>query len=172
MSTYLSVADLNKLVMAFQPLRCWRFGKYLGSMLTLDFGDQIDVTTHDSTTVQEGALKIGIRNVFWAATDRERAIADAKNIDDKTFSAQVSQRPIGAALSGISSADNGRWITFGFDNGFALNVDTTNTWKTQSDIFEIMFPDGRIVVLDKDGAFEALDEIEPTRAERWRARLI
>lgn len=71
----------------------------------------------------------------------------------------------------IETTADGRWIVFRFDNGFALKVDAANAWMTDSDIFEITLPDGRLVVLDNEGSMEILDELEPIRAERWRARL-
>lgn len=172
MSTYLSVSELNQLSMAFQPLRCWRFGKYLGSMLTLDFGDTIEVATQDQTSIEEGSLKIGIRNVLWVAKDGGRTIVDAERVNDDLFAAELALRPIGAALSTITSAGDDRWIAFSFSNGFVLSVDATNAWKTQSDLLEMTFPDGRIVVVDEDGAIELLDEVEPIRSGRWRARLV
>lgn len=171
MTTRLTVAQLNELLIGFQPMRCWRFGRYLGSMLTLDFGDQIDVETHDSTTVAEGGLMIGVRNVLWVAIDGERTITTAEDVDDVVFANDLERRPIGAALQLVENTADGRWIAFRFDNGFALKVDAANMWKTESDIFEITLPDGRIVVRDEEGAIEVLDEIEPVRAERWRARL-
>lgn len=171
MTTLIAVAQLNELLAGFHPIRCWRFGRYLGSMLILDFGDQIDIKTHDSTTVAEGGLMIGIRSVLWVAIDGERTITTAEDVDHVVFANDLERRPIGAALQMVESTADGRWIVFRFDNGFALKVDAVNTWKTESDIFEITVPDGRIVVLDEKGAIEVLDEIEPIRAERWRARL-
>lgn len=171
MTMPMTVAQLNELLASFHPMRCWRFGRYLGSMLTLDFGDQIDVKTHDSTTVAEGSLMVGIRNVLWLAVDGERAITTAEEVDDVVFANDLEPRPIGAALEMIESTADGRWIAFRFDNGFALKVDAGNTWKTESDIFEITLPDGRLVVLDNEGVMEVLDEIEPIRAGRWSARL-
>ncbi len=167
----MTVAQLNELLTAFHSMRCWRFGRYLGSMLTLDFGDQLDIKTNDSTTVAEGSLMVSIRNVLWLALDGERAITTAEDVDDIVFANDLERRPIGAALAMIKSTANGRWIAFRFDNGFALKVDAANTWQTESDIFEITLPDGRIVVLDSEGAIEILDEIEPIRAKRWRALL-
>lgn len=171
MTTRITVAQLNELLLGFQPMRCWRFGRYLGSMLTLDFGDQIGVQTHDSTTVAEGCLMIGLRNVLWVAVDGERTITTAEDVDDIVFANDLERRPIGAALQLVENTVDGRWIAFRFDNSFALKVDAANMWKTQSDIFEITLPDGRIVVRDEEGGIEVLDEIEPVRAERWRARL-
>lgn len=152
-------------------MKCWRFGRYLGSMLTLDFGEQLNVKTHDSTIVAEGGLMIGIRNVLWVAIDGERTITTADEVDDAIFVDKLERRPIGATLEVIESTADGRWIEFRFDNGFALKLDTTNRWKTESDIFEITLPDGRIVVQDEEGTIEVLDETEPIRAEWWRARL-
>lgn len=171
MNTRIDVAKLNELIAGFHPMRCWRFGRYLGSMLTLDFGEQIELRTIDSATVAEGELMIGIRNVFWVAIDGERTVANADDVDDVVFVNDLQQRPIGAALQAIESTEDSRWIVFRFDNDFALKVDAINTWKTEADVFEITLPDGRIVVLDEEGAIEVLDETELTRAERWRARL-
>jgi hypothetical protein len=140
-------------------------------MLTFDFGDQIVVKTDKSTTVAEGSLMVGIRNVLWVAVDGERAIATAEDVDDIVFANDLERRPIGAMLEVIESTADGRWIAFRFDNGFALKVDVANTWKTESDVFEITMPNGRIVVLDNEGVIEILDEIEPIRAERWNVRL-
>jgi len=163
---------LNELLATFQPLPCWRFAKYLGSMLTLDFGDQIDVQTHDSTFVIEGSLVIGVRNAFWIAMMGERVITNSAGVDQPTFDKELSRCPIGSVLEEVSKTDDNRWISFRFANTFALNVDATNMWKTESDIFEITLPDGRIVVHDQEGIIEILDEVEPVRADRWRARLI
>lgn len=140
-------------------------------MLTLDFGDQIDVETHDSISVAEGSLMIGVRNVLWVAIDGERTITTAEDVDDAVFANDLERRPIGAALQFVESTADGRWIAFCFDNGFALKIDAANVWTTESDIFEITLPDGRIVVRDEEGAIEVLDDIEPIRAERWRARV-
>ena len=171
MTTRLTVTQLNDLLVGFQPMRCWRFAKYLGSMLTLDFGDQLDVKTSDSTAVAEGVLMIGIRNVLWIAFDNGRVISNADDVDNATFARDLERRPMGASLCAVESTANSPWIVFRFDNGFSLQVDTANTWKTESDLLELTLPDGRIIVLDEDGALEVLDEIEPIRAERWRAQL-
>ena len=171
MTMRITVSQLNELLSSFQPIRCWRFGRYLGSMLTFDFGAQLVIKTHDLMAAAEGCLVIGVRNVLWAAEDGGRTITSAEDVDDAIFANDLAWRPIGAALNLIESTAGGLWISFRFDNGFALKVDATNTWKTESDIFEITLPDGRIVVLGHEGALELLDEIEPIRAEQWRASL-
>lgn len=171
MTMRITVTQLNELLVSFQPMKCWRFGRYLGSMLILDFGDQIEIKTHDSTIVVEGGLMIGIRNALWVVTSGERVITTAEDVNDLLFANDLERRPIGASLQLVESSADGQWIVFRFDNGFALKVDAANTWGTESDIFEITLPDGRIVVLDAEGVIEVLDEIEPIRVERWRLRL-
>ena len=172
MSAHLSVAELDEHLSAFRHLRCWRFGKYLGSMLTLDFGRQIDVKTHDSTMVAEGELVIGIRNVFWWAGDGDHKLMTAEEVNDGVFETRLVPLVVGASLASVSSTQDGRQIIFSFDNGFMLAIDSTNLWHSGGDLFEIKVPDGRIIVLDDEGAIEVLDEVEPLRAELWQSRLI
>lgn len=173
MSTPLSTSELDEYLSAFRHLQCWRFGRYLGSMLTLDFGRQIDVETHDSTVVAEGELLIGIRNVFWKAfADDGRTLTSADEVDDELFKIDLVPLAVGASIVSVSSTHDGRWINFRFDNGFTLAIDTTNMWQSGGDLFEIKIPDGRIVVLDEEGVLQILEEVEPLRAERWQSRLI
>jgi len=172
MNAHLTVTELNEHLSAFRHLRCWRFGKYLGSMLTLDFGSQIGVETHDSTVVAEGELLIGIRNVFWSAADGDHKLTTAEKVTDEVFETQLVPLAVGASLASISSTQDGRQIIFSFDNGLRLIVDSTNMWQSGGDLFEIKLPDGRIIVLDEEGAIEVLDEVEPLRAELWQSRLI
>jgi hypothetical protein len=140
-------------------------------MLTSDFGDSIDVQTDDSTMVQEGELMVGIRNAIWVARIGDRVVSDSAKVDDEVFSTELALCPIGATLVSIAGAKDQRFITLQFDNAFTLSLDSSNTWKTESDLFEITFPDGRIVVLDKDGSLDFLEETESIRAKRWRTRL-
>ncbi len=140
-------------------------------MLLLDFGDLLDFQSNDSAIVSVGAMTIGIRNVFWIATDNEQPITDAETVNKELFNGNVRQRAIGAALEAVDATPDGVWITFRFDNGFALKVDRTNMWKTDMDLIEVTLPDGRYVWLTPRGELEVADEIEPIRAERWRAGL-
>lgn len=172
MNTHLTVAELDEHLSAFRNLRCWRFGKYLGSMLTLDFGSQIGVKTHDSTVVAEGELLIGIRNVFWSAADGDHKLTTAEDVNDEVFETRLVPLVVGASLASISSTQDGRQIIFSFDNGFMLTVDSTNMWHSGGDLFEIKVPDGRIIVLDEGGTIEVLDEVEQLRAELWHSRFI
>jgi hypothetical protein len=167
MNRPITVMELSALLIAYQPLKCWQFRKYLGSMLTLDFGDEINIRPAEPTPLEVGVFLIGIRNVYWQATNGEGVIADAESVDDRIFAERLAMLPVGAALTELKAVDGNRWIVFQFDNGFALKVDRTNIWRTDMIMFEITLPDGRIACLNELAQLELTDEIEPLRAERW-----
>jgi len=70
----MTVAQLNELLASFHPMRCWRFGRYLGSMLTLDLRCNWTVYArclmrkrrHLMLQMQDANLLLGMRqhNVF------------------------------------------------------------------------------------------------------------
>ena len=63
----------------------------------------------------------------------------------------------------MDKAPNQQWLY--------LRVVAANIWKSEMDRFEITLPDGRKIVLDHEGTIEVLEEIGPTRAEKWRLLL-
>lgn len=147
---------------------CWRVKKYLGSMLTFDFGDRLAMTSLRGEPFEIGSSTIGVRDVWWRASGPGLEALDSNELHEQT----QGWRRLDAALQGAALAScvrEGPDVVLGFSNGVRFQLDTTNIYEEEADAavavlrlsggacFDLM-PDGRFIVnleLSRGGREEA-----------------
>lgn len=140
---------------------CWRIEKYLGSMLYLDFGGEIAVPTVRQGTILQGEAMLGIRDCYWNLFRDGQTIVDSESISDDNACEKLS------CIKGVRLSDfavhEGLTVDFIFSNNVVLSLDTTNKYSTDSDIAELVMPDGKIYIIRPDGRLFLSDEVSKAR---------
>jgi hypothetical protein len=161
----------NHTIEPLKPIACWEIHKYLGSMLSFQMGERIIVTGLSGALLHEGVFKISIRNVYWEALFGRKIIATSNDITPDIFAKELIPIVLNSEFLQICQEEISHWIRFEFSSSFSLRVDANSCMEDSGDKFEIILPDGRYVVLNSAGSLEALQEVEPTRSDRWRKKL-
>lgn len=143
---------------------CWRVGKYVGSMLYMDFGGEVQISTVRQGLVRQGEAMLGIRDCFWTLSDEGQMIVDSEAISDENASEKL--KCIEGALLHDFAVHESVAVDFVFSNNVVLSLDTTNRYATDDDIAEFVAPDGRIYTIRPDGMLFLSDEVSKTRFVR------
>ncbi len=121
---------LIKVEQSDQP--CWRVGKYLGSMLTFDFGGRVPTRTMRGSTVDLGTSTIGVRDVWWRASGAGLEPFDSDDVaEGRAEWRRLEESAKGACLSGLEREEEG--LVLVFSNRLRLELDTTNVYGEEAD---------------------------------------
>jgi hypothetical protein len=139
---------------------CWRVGKYLGSMLYMDFGGVIQTRTV-RRTILLGEATLGIRDCFWILADGGRVIVDSESITDENVAEKLKCLE-GVFLRNLVVRESNT-VDLVFSNYVVLSLDTSNKYDAEDDIAEFVAPNGRIYTIRPDGSFFLSDEVDTAR---------
>jgi hypothetical protein len=140
---------------------CWRVGKYLGSMLYLDFGGEIQIPSMRQGMIRQGEAMLGIRDCYWGLSSQAEVIVDSETISDDNASEKL--KGIEGMLLRDFIVHEAIAVDFVFSNNVVLSLDTTNRYVTDDDIAEFTAPDGRIYTIKPDGKLYLSDEVSKAR---------
>ncbi|MFL9923498.1 hypothetical protein PQR62_04425 [Herbaspirillum lusitanum] len=143
---------------------CWRIGKYLGSMLYMDFGGEVQITNVRKGLIRQGEAMLGIRDCFWSLSSEAQVIVDSESISDENASEKLSCIE-GAYLRDFAVHESVA-VDFIFSSNVVLSLNTTNRYATDDDIAEFVAPDGRIYIIRPDGILFLSDEVSKIRFVR------
>lgn len=109
---------------------CWRLKKYLGSMLTFDFGGRRPVRTLRGTEVELGSSTMSVRDVYWSFQTPGGSSVDSDSVSDEDVR-DLDQRLLAATLTGFARDDEDYVLRF--SNGIELRIDRTNVYEETPD---------------------------------------
>ena len=142
---------------------CWRVGKYLGSMLYMDFGGVIQTRTV-RRTILVGEATLGIRDCFWILADGGRVIVDSESITDDNAAEKLK------CLEGVFLCNfvvrESNMMDLVFSNNVVLSLDASNKYEAEDDIAEFVAPNGRIYTIRPDCVFFLAGEVDTARFVR------
>ncbi|MBP7580997.1 MAG: hypothetical protein KA757_08320 [Vogesella sp.] len=144
---------------------CWQVGKYLGSMLYMDFGGIIQIRPGVSKrAIQVGEAMLGIRDCFWRLADGSRVIVDSESITDDNAAEKLKYLE-GVFLRNFLVRES-NMVDLVFSNHVVLSLDTSNQYEAEDHIAEFVAPNGRIYTIGPGGAFSLSDEVDTARFVR------
>jgi hypothetical protein len=142
----------------FDGLPCCRVGKYLGSMLYIDFGKQFEAVGFRGQRVQAGEAVISIRDCLWRLILNGGLIVDSESITDENAEAMLM--PLhGRQMLAISISDS-LTLDFCFSERLILSLDLSNINEAEAEdeiaqivgfggkIYWVM-PGGELILADK-----------------------
>jgi hypothetical protein len=145
--------------------QCWRWGKYLGSMLFFDFGKRIVIPSVRRGVIEAGEATLGVRDCYWELCESDSVITDSVSVDDETMQ-KLEDIMIEAELVDLA-VDKGRdSVNLLFSNSIVLKLDTSNRNKTADYIAEFTLPSGKIYSITPKGNFILLGRVSTPRAAR------
>lgn len=140
---------------------CWRCSKYLGSMLTFDFGGKVSIPSFRGGVIEAGETTLGIRDCYWKLLKNGHIITDSDSITDET-AAELLACMRGAKLCDFVVSESG-YADFLFSNNMTLSLDTTNRYDTQDHIAHLTTSDGRIYEVTPRGYVYLSDKVSVAR---------
>ena len=149
-----SPTALNALIQVEQRLEpCWRVRKYLGSMLTFDFGARL-IGQGRRGPYEIGSSTLGVRNCQWTF-DSPTASTDSELAGGHT--GELLTRALDGAH--LSSCERRQMrLAFGFSNAASLSLDLTNLYGNEpgDPLASIQLSGGAYFELKPDGRFELI----------------
>lgn len=159
----LSESEMRQVMLdSISDKACWQVGKYLGSMLYMDFGGIIQIRPVVSKrAIQAGEARLGIRDCFWRLADGGRVIVDSESITDDNAAEKLKYLE-GVFLRNFLVRES-NMVDLVFSNHVVLSLDTSNMYETEDNIAEFVAPNGRIYTIGPNGAFFLSDEVDTAR---------
>lgn len=135
-----------------QAERCWRVNRYLGSMLTFDFGERVSQQSRRGGALELGSSRLGVRDCAWLAEAAGRAWTSDEA--DETTAEALTEAFQGAAMTGCDRRR--RWLSFHFTSGARLHLDLTTRYEAEADEFvaSLALSGGAYFEMLPDGAWE------------------
>lgn len=149
---------------------CWQCSRYLGSMLSFDFGEKVLIPSMRRGEIEQGEATLGIRDCYWKLSNGSLPVTDSESINDEN-AVELLSCIKGAELNDLIVPELG-FLNLMFSNDLILSLDTTNRYATRDHIAEFVFPDGRIYDVTPRGHFYLSDQVSSVRFESWTGRLL
>jgi hypothetical protein len=143
--------------------QCWRWGKYLGSMLFFDFGKRIVIPSVRGGVIEAGEATLGIRDCYWEFCEGDSIITDSVSVDDETMQ-KLEDIMLEAELIDLASDKRQESLNLLFSNSIELKLDTSNKNKTGDYIAEFTLPRGEIYSITPKGNFILSGRVSTPRA--------
>lgn len=141
-------------------MACWRVGKYLGSMLYMDFGGEVLSRSIFGDLIILGEATLGIRDCYWRLSNQAEVIVTSETISDDNASEKLKY------IEGMYLRDfvvREVEVDFVFSNNLVLSLDTRNRNEADSRIAEFTAPDGKIYYIEPDGRLYLDDVVSMDR---------
>ncbi|MFC5068997.1 hypothetical protein [Flaviflagellibacter deserti] len=101
--------------------------KYLGSMLVMDFGDQIPIRTFRGDDIEVGEFNIGVRNCYWELFDRSERILTSETIEDDRI---IEKAIFKHSVSALNLFQRKGFADLEFtEPGLMMRFDITGKWE-------------------------------------------
>lgn len=143
--------------------KCWRWGKYLGSMLFFDFGKRIVIPSVRGGVIEAGEATLGIRDCYWELCENDSVITDSVSVDDDAMR-KLEGIMIDAELIDLAKDKKHNSMHLLFSNLIVLKLDTSNQNKTGDYIAELTLPCGKIYSITPKGNFILSARVSAPRA--------
>jgi hypothetical protein len=144
-------------------LKCWRVGKYLGSMLYMDFGARISVPARNSV-VEAGEATLGIRDCYWTILNYGKEVIDSDTVDE-SWIPQLSTVFVGSELSRVALSASSQEVVLSFSAHCEIRVDASNRYGTTEAILEFVSPNGHIHQVEPSGDIVLSDQVSAARCK-------
>lgn len=146
-----SLGEFRELASRWEGSKCWGLHHYLGSMLSFDFGERIEVSMRDGMTVFRGARVLSVCDVFWVVyTDKEHAIT-SNDVDKESFR-RIYESMVGSRIESISVKKQD-WLHIKFSSGARIAIDLTNLHEDDGMVVGFSENNVYTFAVDADGTF-------------------